>query len=281
MNKVKAGSTLLSAVLLLTSAGLPVAASAADTAVHTVTVYDFDGNLLTTLKIKDGEAPDLSSVDTSKLEKHLDVYTQIGFDSWSTYPAKITADTSVYALYKKMTISLDGNPLKTEYYSKEGNIDLSGLKVTITVNRQLPQKDEQGRFLISTDTISIESKCTASPATLSEAFAKDNTAKIKVYPIDSEKEILSYDISYFPYIGDVNMSGMVDATDASDILRFYSIASTGKEPEYKEDQKKRADLDRNGMVDSSDASIVMIYYASASTGNETNWDKLLAGKQKL
>ncbi len=88
-------------------------AYAEDTAAHKVTVYDFDGSVMATLTVSDGAALDLSSVDTSKLEKHLDVYTQIGFDSWSSYPEKITADTSVYALYKKMTISLDGKPKKT------------------------------------------------------------------------------------------------------------------------------------------------------------------------
>ncbi len=77
------------------------------------------------------------------------------------------------------------------------------------------------------------------------------------------------------------MSGAVNASDASQILVFYSLASTGKTPAYKEGQQKRADVNRDGMVDSNDATIVMIYYAAASTGQDTNWDRMLAGKQKL
>ncbi|MDO4863006.1 MAG: dockerin type I domain-containing protein [Ruminococcus sp.] len=280
MIRKQALSALLSAALIC-SAGAYGTANAADTTAHTVTVYDFDGKVMATLSVNDGAALDLSGVDTSKLEQHLNVYTQIGFSSWSSYPAKITADTSVYALYKKMTISLDSKPKKTEYYSKEGNIDLGGLRVTITVNKQLPEKDEQGKFKVENEVINIESKCTTVPATLSEAFAAGKSAQVKVYPIDSEKEILTYDISYFPEIGDVDMNGAVNASDASEILKFYSLVSTGGTPEYKGDQQKRADIDKNGKVDSNDASIVLVYYSAASTGQDTNLDKLLAGKQKL
>ena len=280
MIKKKALSALLAAAVMCSAGGYGTA-NAADTKTHTVTVYDFDGNVMTIVTVNDGATLDLSGVDTSKLENHLDVYTQIGFSSWSSYPENITADTAVYALYKKMTISLDGKPKKTEYYSKDGNIDLSGLKVTITVNKQLPEKDEKGAFKIANEVLGIESKCTAVPATLNEAFAKDKTANVKVYPIDSEKEILSYDISYFPEIGDVDMSGAVNASDASEILKFYSISSTGKTPEFKGDQQRRADIDKNGKIDSNDASFVLVYYAAASTGENVDLDKMLAGKQKL
>ena len=280
MIKKQALSVLLSAAVLFSVVDYGTT-NAAGTSSHTVTVYDFDGKVMTTIPVSDGAVLDLSGLDTSKLEKHLDVYTQIGFDSWSTYPEKITSDTSVFALYKKMTISLDGKPKKTEYYSKEGNIDLNGLKVTITAEKQLPEKDEQGKFKIANEVISIESKCTAIPATLGEAFANGNTANVKVYPIDSEKEILSYDISCFPELGDADMSGSVNASDASQILVFYSLASTGKTPVYKDGQQQRADVNKDGMVDSNDATIVMVYYAAASTGQDTNWDKMLAGKQKL
>lgn len=280
MNKKQALSALLAAAVMC-SAGAYGTANAEDTVAHTVTVYDFDGNVMATLNVSDGAPLDLNTVDTSVLEKHLDVYTQIGFSSWSSYPETVTEDISVYALYKKMTISLDGKPKKTEYYSKEGNIDLSGLKVTITVDKQLPEKDELGNFRIDNEVLSIESKCTAVPATLEEAFASGMTANVKVYPIDSEKEILSYDISCFPEIGDVDFNGAVNASDASEILKFYSIASTGKTPVYKEGQQKRADIDRNGKVDSNDASIVLVYYSAASTGQDTNMDRMLAGKQKI
>ena len=281
MNKKKTLSLMLSVSLMFSGIVSSNTVNAADSISHTVTVCDFDGNVLTTITVNDGASLDLSSIDTSSLEKHLDIYTQIGFSSWSNYPEKITSDTSVYALYKKMTISLDGKPKKTEYYSKDGKIDLNGLKVSITVNTQIPEKDEQGKFKVNNEVLNIESKCTTVPATLDEAFAEKKSASVKVYPIDSEKEILSYDINYFPEIGDVDMNGAMNASDASEILMFYSLASTGKAPQFKDDQQKRADIDKNGMIDSNDASIVLVYYSAASTGQDTNLDKLLAGKQKL
>ena len=280
MNRNKALSVLLSAVLLcVTSAGICSNTFAADAKVHTVTVYDFDGKEMTELSVKDGEAADLSGVDTSSLEKHIDVYTQIGFNGWSSIPAKITEDTSVYALYRMMTISLDGKPEKTEYYSNKGNIDLDGLKVTITVKEQLPEQDSSGSFKVETELHSIESKCTVKPETLSEAFAKGNTSQVQVFPIDSEKAILTYDITYFPELGDADLSGSVNASDASAILTFYSLTSTGKEPTYREDQEKRSDVDGNGKVDSNDASLVMVYYALASTGKNADFDTLLSNRK--
>ncbi len=280
MNKLKPLSAVVSAAILCgTAAGICSTANAADAKVHTVTVYDFDGKEMTKLSVKDGEAADLSSVDTSSLEKHIDVYTQIGFNSWSEVPAKITADTEVYALYKMMTISLDGKPVKTEYYSQNGDIDLDGLKVSITVKKQTPVKEADGSFKVETELHSIESKCTIKPSKLSEAFAKSDTAEVKVFPIDSEKEILTYDISYFAGLGDADFNDSVNASDASKILTFYALASTGQEPDYKEGQRKRSDVNSDGKVDSNDASIVMVYYALASTGGNADFDALLKKRQ--
>lgn len=278
INKVL--SFLLTATIFFASGIANETVNAVENLSHTVTVYDFDGNVLSTVSVNDGAVLDLSNIDTSVLEKHIDVYTQIGFSSWSQFPDKITSDTSVYALYKKMTISLEGKPKKTEYYSKAGSIDLDGLKVTITVNTQIPEKDEQGNFKVKNEVINIESKCSSVPGSLEEAFANSKTAKVKVYPIDSEKEILSYDISYYPEIGDVDFNGAINASDASEILMFYSLASTGKVPDYKNDQQKRSDVDKNGMIDSNDASIVLGYYSVASTGHDADLEKYLKGKQK-
>lgn len=279
MNKKRSVTALFSAAALCASLTVgSLSAYTADDTVHTVTVYDFDGKVMAELSVADGEAPDLGSIDTSVLERHNGIYTQIGFDSWSSYPGKITADTAIYALYKEMTISLVDEPVKREYYSREGDIDLSGLKVTITVNRQLPEKDEDGSFIIDTEVLNIESKCSAVPDTLGEAFADGDSAKVKVYPIGSDKEILSYDISCYPSLGDADFNGSVNASDASAILIFYSLASTGQETGYVSDQKKRCDVDGNGLVDSNDASLVLGFYSSASTGKLPSWDDILARK---
>lgn len=259
---------------------VPAAASSADAGeenIHTVTVIDYDGNVMEVLRVQDGEKLDLSGIDVSSLDKHLDIYTQIRFDSWSSYPEAITEDTAVFALYKKMTISLDALPDKTEYYSNTGAINLDGLNVTITVNTQLPEKDENGAFRIDTEVLNIESKCTTEPADLDEAFASGNAATVNVYPIDSEKAIASYDISYYPSLGDADMNDTVNASDASSILGFYAASSTGKEIVYADGQKKRCDVDMNGKVDANDATLVMRYYAEASTSKSPDWERLLSG----
>lgn len=277
MNKKKL-TAVTAALLIMCGAASAVTTFAATGDTHTVTVVDFDGNVLDTISVKDGESVDLSGIDVDSLERHDGIYTQIRFDSWSTYPDKITGDITIYALYKKMTLSLDGLPKKTEYYSNKGALDLEGLKVTISVYTQLPEKDKDGNFILSEEILAIESKCTTSPASLEEAFADGNTATVNVYPIVGEKAIATYDISYYPHLGDANMDNAVNASDASAILAFYAQASTGKVPEYADGQFKRCDVDRNSKVDSIDASLVLLYYAKASTSSDVSWEVILKDK---
>ncbi len=66
-------------------------------------------------------------------------------------------------------------------------------------------------------------------------------------------------------IGDVNNDGIVDASDASEILKEYAAAATGNPSVLSEAQKKAADVDNNGIIDSSDASCLLAYYAYAAT----------------
>lgn len=277
MNKRKI-TAVTASLLIMCGAASAATAFAATGDTHTVTVVDFDGNVLDTISVKDGEALDLSKIDVESLERYEGIYTQIRFDSWSTYPDKITEDITVYALYKKMTLSLDGLPEKTEYYSNTGSIDLNGLKVTISVYTQLPEKDKDGNFILSEEILPIESKCTTSPASLDEAFKDGNTAAVNVYPIVGEKAIATYDITYYPHLGDADMDNAVNASDASLILGFYAQASTGTTPEYADGQFKRCDVDGNTKVDSNDASLVLIYYAKASTSHDADWEQILNGE---
>ena len=66
--------------------------------------------------------------------------------------------------------------------------------------------------------------------------------------------------------GDVNQDGMIDASDASQILAIYAVYSTGGTPEETEQQLLLADVNADGMADASDASTVLAYYAYLSTG---------------
>ena len=65
-------------------------------------------------------------------------------------------------------------------------------------------------------------------------------------------------------LGDVNNDTHVDSVDASQMLKEYTLISTGKTGTFDELQKKAGDLDENGAVDSVDASKVLSYYTYAS-----------------
>lgn len=75
-------------------------------------------------------------------------------------------------------------------------------------------------------------------------------------------------------LGDVNLDGSVDSSDASAILVEYSASSTGGESTLSADQKIAADVNFDNTIDSSDASKVLQFYAYSSTGgSETDMNK--------
>lgn len=257
---------------------VPFSASSADET-HNVVIMDFNGSVMQTITVPHGSVLDLSGIDTSSLNQHPDIYTQVAFNSWGNLPESNTVneDIVVYALFRKMVIACDKFPKKTEYFSNKGNINLDGLEITITDYVQTPEKDKNGAFIVTEEVTNIESKCSTVPATLDEAFADGKTsASVEVYPINSELPIISYDITYFESLGDVNNSGIVEATDASSVLFYYSAVSVGDTVNFSEHQKLRADVDRNGIIDSSDASLIMSYYTTLSTShNHVTWDDFL------
>lgn len=264
--------TAVSAIIVLSA--VPVNSYAENTAdSHTVTVYDFDGEVMDTLSVPHGKSVDLSKIDTASLSRHDGNFTEIRFGQWSDYPESITEDTDIYALSVKMTISCEKIPDKTEYYSKTGNIDTAGMKVTITKSTQLPERDKNGEFTVDEEIVDITQACVPSPFTVDSAFSKDTSAKVSITPPKGNQPIVVYNISCFPELGDTDYDNLVSATDASDILIYYAKVSTGVFPEKTENYIMRADIDRDGKIDSSDASYVLQYYAFASTTlTEINWD---------
>lgn len=67
-------------------------------------------------------------------------------------------------------------------------------------------------------------------------------------------------------LGDVNMSGKVDAVDASAILGAYAVKATGGDLPFDDTCAVLADTNKDGLVDSKDASLVLAYYAYNATG---------------
>lgn len=264
----------LSAAAVL-SASLPLGAAAEDQKKYCrLTILDFDGNEMGHLTVLEGEPivdTLLDSVDVKGLHSFIGTNTEVGFGAWSEHPNALTENFTVQALYRKLTISLEGMPAKTEYIDNYGDIDLSGLKVLITSEVQLPEKDADGNYKLETTVTDISSACTTKPENLQTAFASGNSAHINVYPISSDKSIASYDISYFPNIGDADMDGYVTSADASYILSVYSALATGKAVTYAATQKKRMDVDGNGRIEPADASLVLAFYANASVEEHPTW----------
>lgn len=73
-------------------------------------------------------------------------------------------------------------------------------------------------------------------------------------------------------LGDVNGDGMIDSTDASDVLAEYSRIQTGAGATFTSAQVIAADVNMDGSIDSSDASKILAYYSDVSTGKTPSWD---------
>lgn len=66
-------------------------------------------------------------------------------------------------------------------------------------------------------------------------------------------------------IGDINLDGVVDASDASLALVEYAATATGKESTLDEIPTINGDVNFDTVIDSSDASDILRYYAYTST----------------
>jgi hypothetical protein len=123
------------------------------------------------------------------------------------------------------------------------------------------------------DEINISETCTASPATIEEAFAKSDKAEVKIIPPGSNKPILKYNITKTKGFGDINSDETVSSSDASAILELYAKTATGIIESIDDKKMLICDINRDTSLDASDASIILDYYAASSTtATELNWD---------
>ena len=72
--------------------------------------------------------------------------------------------------------------------------------------------------------------------------------------------------------GDANGDGLIDASDASEVLLEYARIATGAEPVL---SKYVADVNGDGRVDSSDATLILAYYAENAVGGETSFEDFI------
>ena len=270
---------LISALLSLTCAGMiiPHGVSAQENtqpAVYKVTFLDFDGNILTELSVKSGEKIDYSAVDTSSLHTFPDIFTEKKFYQWNMTPATTDADITIQALYQSASISMKKEPAKRRYTNTDGEVDLEGLGVSITLVTQTPELDSTGKYKTTTSLVNdVALSCEASPSSLSEAFKDGNTsAEIGIIPIGETKPLATYTIYLVENLGDINGNGITDAVDASTLLRRYADGTVT------EDLLLIGDIDGDGKLSSVDATFILRYYAAVSADVNNDWDDVIKVK---
>ncbi|EWM53385.1 dockerin type I domain-containing protein [Ruminococcus flavefaciens] len=239
-----------------------------------ITFLDFDSKPLKVLEIEEGDPIDYTAVDTKSLHKHIDTHTEQEFVAWDIKPDFADADYTIHALSKTASIYFtQKSPEKTRYFSTKGNVSLKGIQASIKMSVQTPQKDKDGKYITEDSVVDISESCLATPSSLKEAFSKSDKATITVYPAGDQKPIGTFEIVCFRDLGDVDQNGMIDSTDASQVLNTYArmAASANYAPEA--DFKKRADVNMDNKLDARDASHILKYYAVSSTASDPiDWE---------
>lgn len=243
---------------------------------YLIKFLDFDGKLMTTLEVEDGDPIDYRSVDVSSLHKHLGVNTEQDFSSWDINPPFADKDYTLHALSKTATITFNKQPKKYRYFSAKGNVILDGLDVSVKMSVQKPEKDKNGNYIVEENTVDVSASCKASPSSLSEAFSKSDKATITVYPLGDKKSICQFDIICYRNLGDVNEDGNINAMDASAVLNIYANMAASKSYKFSDDLKKLSDVNMDGAVNARDASYILNYYAVTATSSEfMDWENFL------
>ncbi len=147
----------------------------------------------------------------------------------------------VYNCEGEIDIYFDGtkaqwNEIASEYAVSSKNVTIHYLKDVVTTTATKPA---------TTTTTTITTASTSTTAT---------TTTIPDVTIDTAK------------VGDVDGDGIINATDASEILKVYALASTGDASLLTESFKKLADVNKDGTADAADSSAILAYYAYISTG---------------
>lgn len=250
-----------------------------------ITFLDFDNKPLKVLEVEEGDPIDYTEVDMKPLHKHIDEFTEQDFCAWDIKPDFADQDYTIHALSKTAKIIFNKAPEKYRYFSTKGNVSLKGLEASIHMTVQTPKKDNNGKFITEESTVDISTSCIAQPATLKEAFANGDSAKITVYPRGDQKALCTFNIVCHRDLGDVNDDGSINSTDASQVLATYAkmAATKGFAPDEK--LLKHSDVNMDGKLDARDASHILKYYAVASTAAEAidweyffDYDKILGSK---
>ena len=285
VNTTKSSETTASSTAETTTATTEPTTEPTTLKTYFIKFLDFDGNLMKTVEVEEGDPINYKSVDTSSLHKHLGVNTEQDFYAWDITPSFADNDYTIHALSQTATITFKNPPKKYRYFSTKGNVILDGLEVSVKKTVQKPEKDKNGNYITEENVVDISASCKASPATLSEAFAKSDKATITVYPLGDKKSLCQFDIVCYRDLGDVNEDGYINSVDASAVLNAYANMAASKNYIHSDKFIKLADVNMDGSVNARDASYILNYYAKTSTSKEFmdwenffDYDKILGTK---
>ena len=285
VNTTKSSETTASSTTETTTATTEPTTEPTTLKTYFIKFLDFDGNLMKTVEVEEGDPINYKSVDTSSLHKHLGVNTEQDFYAWDITPSFADNDYTIHALSQTATITFKNPPKKYRYFSTKGNVILDGLEVSVKKTVQKPEKDKNGNYITEENVVDISASCKASPATLSEAFAKSDKATITVYPLGDKKSLCQFDIVCYRDLGDVNEDGYINSVDASAVLNAYANMAASKNYIPSDKFIKLADVNMDGSVNARDASYILNYYAKTSTSMEFmdwenffDYDKILGTK---
>ena len=108
-------SVLTSIMLVSGAASAPVqAVSAVDYKMFSITFLDFDGNVMKTIEVEEGDPINYSAVDVTTLHKHLNVTKEQAFASWDIHPDFADNDYVIHALSKLQLFQLTAIRLKKD-----------------------------------------------------------------------------------------------------------------------------------------------------------------------
>ncbi len=234
-----------------------------------VRFYGFEGELLGKVITTNISEINSESIDTSVLTYNPDVYTEIGFSSWSTPELQEDGSYAVYALSQTAVFNVDDiiAPDRDLYYSRKGKVRLDGISIPLTITTQIDERDEDGNFKTVEKQEDVAASCYSEPATLEEAFAVGDIAPVSVYSPGEEKPLYSFNIYCQDYFGDVNLDSSVDSSDAALVLKYYAEVQADPTTERSADFFKAADVNRDSNFDSSDAAIILKGYALHQVDN--------------
>lgn len=192
-------------------------------------------------ELYDGIEPD----DTEGLknaELAIEVYKDI-FASGTT--SVVMGNISLKAL---------GNPVGAVSFSHDSGIVPNGTKIELSAknNENIYYSINKSEFIPYIEPIEVNE--------LTEIYA--------VWDIDKNDSSFSERIyipeSEFAGYGDVDVNGLIDASDAGKILEHYSESSTGGGV-FHGIMADYADLNQDNIIDSNDATQILILYAELST----------------